>query len=135
MSETATPFRQRAAGALNDTFLRQALTIATTKFIDLRREAFGDFPEGEALREQARQIKEATLQHLDRYLDELIDNVERAMDRPGTTAAALAAVRGQHFLPMQDRYRMIDKPTLLLWGHGHEIAHTFKSDHPIRRNV
>jgi pimeloyl-ACP methyl ester carboxylesterase len=47
---------------------------------------------------------------------ELIDNVERAMDRPGTTAAALAAVRGQRFLPMQDRYRTIDKPALLLWG-------------------
>jgi L-lactate dehydrogenase complex protein LldF len=77
VSETATPFRQRAAGALNDAFLRQALTIATTKFIDLRREAFGDFPEGEALREQARQIKEATLQRLDQYLDQLIDNVER----------------------------------------------------------
>jgi len=77
VNETVTPFRQRAAGALNDAFLRQALTIATTKFIDLRREAFGDFPEGEALREQARQIKEATLQHLDQYLDQLIDNVER----------------------------------------------------------
>src|SRR5437773_8557609 len=77
MSEPARGFRERAAGALDDTFLRQALTIATTKFIDLRREAFHDFPEGEALRERARQIKEATLQRLDRYLEELIDNVER----------------------------------------------------------
>ena len=48
MSELSMPFRQRAAAALDDTFLRQALTIATTKFIDLRREAFDEFPEGGA---------------------------------------------------------------------------------------
>ena len=77
MSEPRAGFRERAAGALNDGFLRQALSIATTKFIDLRREAFDDFPEGDALRERARQIKEATLQRLDHYLEELIDNVER----------------------------------------------------------
>ena len=77
MSELDTPFRRRAAGALDDVFLRQALTIATTKFIDLRREAFEAFPEGEALRDRARQIKEATLQRLDHYLDQLIDNIER----------------------------------------------------------
>jgi L-lactate dehydrogenase complex protein LldF len=73
----AAPLRQRAESALGDRFLRQALTIATTKFIELRRESFTGFPEGEALRDRARQIKEATLQSLDRYLDQLIDNVER----------------------------------------------------------
>jgi L-lactate dehydrogenase complex protein LldF len=77
VSELATPFRERAAGALNDAFLRQALTIATTKFIDLRREAFDAFPEGEALRDRARAIKEATLQRLDHHLDRLVDNIER----------------------------------------------------------
>ena len=73
-----TAFRRRADDALKDAFLQQALTVATTKFIELRREAFGRFPEGEALRDRARAIKEATLQHLDRYLEQLIDNVERA---------------------------------------------------------
>jgi L-lactate dehydrogenase complex protein LldF len=77
MTDLSTPFRQRAAEALDDAFLRQALTIATTKFIDLRREAFDAFPEGEALRDRARAIKEATLQRLDHYLDQLIDNIER----------------------------------------------------------
>jgi L-lactate dehydrogenase complex protein LldF len=77
MSELSTPFRQRAAAALDDAFLRQALTIATTKFIDLRREAFEAFPEGDALRDRARAIKEATLQRLDHHLDQLIDNIER----------------------------------------------------------
>jgi L-lactate dehydrogenase complex protein LldF len=73
----ATPLRERAGRALHDTFLQQALTIATTKFIGLRREAFDEFPEGEALRDRARAIKEATLQHLDQHLERLIDNVER----------------------------------------------------------
>jgi len=76
-AELATPFRQRAGGAMKDAFLQEALTIATTKFIGLRREAFASFPEGEALRDRARAIKEATLQHLDRHLETLIDNVER----------------------------------------------------------
>jgi L-lactate dehydrogenase complex protein LldF len=75
--ELAIPFRQRAGSALKDAFLQEALTIATTKFIDLRREAFEDFPEGEALRDRARAIKEATLQRLDHYLETLIANIER----------------------------------------------------------
>jgi L-lactate dehydrogenase complex protein LldF len=75
--ELATPFRERAGQALRDSFLQEALGIATTKFIGLRREAFGEFPEGEALRDRARAIKEATLQRLDHYLELLIDNVER----------------------------------------------------------
>jgi L-lactate dehydrogenase complex protein LldF len=70
-------FRQRTETALNDRFLREALTIATTKFLTLRSQAFGEFPEGDALRDRARQIKEATLQRLDGYLEQLIDNVER----------------------------------------------------------
>ncbi|MGH7392968.1 MAG: LutB/LldF family L-lactate oxidation iron-sulfur protein [Candidatus Rokuibacteriota bacterium] len=70
-------FRERATGALRDEFLQEALTIATTKFIGLRRDAFGDFPEGEALRDQARAIKEATLQRLDHWLERLVDHVER----------------------------------------------------------
>ena len=77
MTTPATPLRQRATGALNDAFLKQALDIATTKFIGLRREAFGECPEGEALRDRARAIKEATLQHLDQHLERLIANVER----------------------------------------------------------
>src|SRR5256885_1644897 len=73
----STPLRQRAAQALGDRFLHEALDIATTKFITLRREAFGDFPEGERLRDRARAIKEATLQRLDEHLEKLVANVER----------------------------------------------------------
>jgi L-lactate dehydrogenase complex protein LldF len=71
------PFPDRAATALKDEFLQQALTIATTKFIDLRKDSFAGFAEGEALRDQARSIKEATLQRLDFYLGQLADGVER----------------------------------------------------------
>jgi len=70
------PFRARAGAALRDPFLQEALGIATTKFITLRREAFAEFPEGEALRDRARAIKEATLQHLDQHLEQLIARIE-----------------------------------------------------------
>jgi len=72
-----TPLRERASQALGDRFLHEALDIATTKFITLRREAFDDFPDGERLRDRARAIKEATLQRLDTYLETLVDNIER----------------------------------------------------------
>ncbi|MBI4588776.1 MAG: iron-sulfur cluster-binding protein, partial [Candidatus Rokubacteria bacterium] len=77
MSHVRTPLAERAHRALNDRFLQQALETATTRFMDLRRESFKTFPQGEALRERARQIKEATLQRLDDYLEMLADNVER----------------------------------------------------------
>jgi len=75
--ELATPFRERAERALGDRFLQEALTVATTKFITLRREAFAELPEGDALRDQARAIKEATLQRLDHWLERLVENIER----------------------------------------------------------
>jgi pimeloyl-ACP methyl ester carboxylesterase len=48
--------------------------------------------------------------------EKLVEDVDAALDRPGTIAAALAAVRGQRFEDVEARYRKIDKPTLLLWG-------------------
>ena len=89
-----TPFRERAGAALHDTFLQEALTIATTKFIALRREAFAEFPEGEALRDRARAIKEATLQRLDHYVEELIARIEARGGHVhyATTAAEARAI-------------------------------------------
>jgi pimeloyl-ACP methyl ester carboxylesterase len=51
-----------------------------------------------------------------RVPEKLIEDVERAFARPGTRAAALAAVRGMDYETVQDRYRTVDKPVLLLWG-------------------
>jgi len=48
--------------------------------------------------------------------EQFAEEVERAMDRPGTVAAALAAVRGQTYERMQQHYRAIRQPVLLLWG-------------------
>jgi pimeloyl-ACP methyl ester carboxylesterase len=52
-----------------------------------------------------------------KYVTErLVESVDEALDRPGTLAAALAAVRGQDYSDAQRRYGKIDKPTLLMWG-------------------
>lgn len=48
--------------------------------------------------------------------EKLIEDVESALDRPGTQAGALAAVRGQRFLELEDKYKNIKAPVLLLWG-------------------
>jgi pimeloyl-ACP methyl ester carboxylesterase len=48
--------------------------------------------------------------------EKLVESVEEQIERPGTVAAALAAVRGQSYEDIQTRYRGIDKPTLLMWG-------------------
>jgi pimeloyl-ACP methyl ester carboxylesterase len=52
-----------------------------------------------------------------KYVTEpLVESVDEAIERPGTVAAALAAVRGQDYSDAERRYRTIDKPTLLMWG-------------------
>ena len=48
--------------------------------------------------------------------EKLVEEVEAALDRPGTVAAALAAVRGQRYAQIQGKYRTITQPAVLLWG-------------------
>lgn len=48
--------------------------------------------------------------------EKLVEDVEKALQRPGTRAAALAAVRGQRYAEVEERYRTVAVPTLLLWG-------------------
>ncbi|HVO29908.1 MAG TPA: alpha/beta fold hydrolase [bacterium] len=58
-----------------------------------------------------------------KYLTEdLAEAVDKAMKRPGTRAAALAAARGQRYSRMQERYRTIQQPALLLWGKEDRVA-------------
>ncbi len=57
-----------------------------------------------------------------RINEEFVEGVERALERPGTTAAALAAVRGQRYAEWQDRYREVKQPALLLWGREDRVA-------------
>ncbi len=51
-----------------------------------------------------------------------VDYVKEMMQRPGTEAAALAAVRGQRFEKLQQRYAEIEQPTLLMWGREDRVA-------------
>ena len=57
-----------------------------------------------------------------RVTETFVEAVERALDRPGTAAAALAAVRGQRFAEVEARYKTIAAPTLLLWGREDEVS-------------
>ena len=70
-------FSKGVKEALRDTNLQNALEDATVRFGKLRRQAFDTLPEGEALRDRARQIKEKTIAELDGYLEMLSRSVER----------------------------------------------------------
>jgi pimeloyl-ACP methyl ester carboxylesterase len=52
----------------------------------------------------------------------LVEAVEQALERPGTTAAALAAVRGQRYAEVEAKYRTIKTPALLLWGREDRVT-------------
>ena len=70
-------FRENAKAALADVQLRGALKNATSLFGERRKEAAAGLPNWEDLRSQARAIKDETLLHLDRYLEEFVRNAER----------------------------------------------------------
>src|SRR5688572_28366958 len=70
-------FKENAKAALADTQLRGALKNATSLFSERRKEAAASLPNWEALRSEARAIKDDTLSHLDRYLEEFVQNAER----------------------------------------------------------
>ncbi|MBI4950399.1 MAG: alpha/beta fold hydrolase [Myxococcales bacterium] len=58
-----------------------------------------------------------------KYVTEaLVETVEEQLSRPGTKAAALAAIRGQRFEPMEAEYRRVVAPTLLLWGREDRVT-------------
>ena len=51
-----------------------------------------------------------------------VERVERDLDRPGTTAAALAVARGHHFATLHEQLRTFTRPVLLLWGAQDEVT-------------
>ncbi len=69
MESTAHAFKDNVTTALHDANLQQALGKVRQGFIVKRREAADRLPEFEALRDQARDIKNHTLAHLDFYLE------------------------------------------------------------------
>lgn len=65
---------------------------------------------------------EAAFYDSDRIDEAFVDHTRDMLDRPGTTAAALAAVRGQDYARYQDDYATITAPTLLLWGREDRVT-------------
>ncbi len=78
MRVTTDRFSENARKALADDKIQRALAKASSQLLGNRSSAFAEYPEGEALRDLARGIKEDTLSRLDHYLGELADNVRRA---------------------------------------------------------
>lgn len=70
--------------------------------------------------------------HDERWVtQERIERAEADLEKPGSTAAALAAVRGHHFAKLHDALVGFSRPVLLLWGaqdlvtpvaYGHRLA-------------
>jgi L-lactate dehydrogenase complex protein LldF len=67
---TSRNFKRNTAGALVDEQLQRALSNVPAGFIDKRAKARDKLPEFDALRDQARDIKNHTLAHLDLYYEE-----------------------------------------------------------------
>ncbi len=75
---SAETFDRNAVEALNDQQLRSALRNLANTIGERRSLAIATVEDWEGLRERARAIKDETLAHLDRYLEQFADNAERA---------------------------------------------------------
>ena len=77
MKSLAADFPSRANRALLDDNLRDALNRAKQGFVENRRVVFEQLPEQDEIRDQAREIKDHTLAHLDYYLEQFEVNVTK----------------------------------------------------------
>lgn len=75
--QTHHEFLVAAEQALEDPKLQASLTNLGDTLAQRNREAWAAFPQSDAVRELARQIKDETLAHLDQYLEEFEANVRR----------------------------------------------------------
>ena len=76
MESTSKKFKQNTRVALDNTALQSALGKMESGFVTNRANAAARLPEFEALRDQARDIKNHTLENLDFYLETFEENVE-----------------------------------------------------------
>ncbi len=59
----------------------------------------------------------------EKYVSEgFVESIEQTLERPGTIAAALAAVRGQRYAEVETKYPTITAKTLILWGREDEVT-------------
>ncbi len=77
MQFTSVDFEQNVSKALNDQYLQQALRKGMQGFVGKRAEAVAAVPEFERLRDEARDVKNHTLAHLDYYLERFEASVIR----------------------------------------------------------
>ena len=75
---TSPQFKENAHRALHDTQLQKALGNVRHNFIERRATAAAGLPEFEALRDQARDLRNHVLAHLDVYLETYEANVKKA---------------------------------------------------------
>jgi len=78
MDATSPRFPANVREAFSDSQLQRALSKVPSGFIKKRADARDRLPEFDALRDQARDIKNHTLAHLDLYLERYVDKVEAA---------------------------------------------------------
>ena len=78
MIETPQSFNENARAALANPDLQQALSHVRVNFIQRRADARARLPEFDALRDEAKAIKDHTLAHLDLYLEEFERKVSEA---------------------------------------------------------
>lgn len=71
-------FEESANASLNDSQLRRNLGKATRTIREKRATAVGEMPDWEELREAGRALKSRVMRHLDEYLLQLEDSVQRA---------------------------------------------------------
>jgi len=90
-------FRASAAASLENRHMQSALDAATARLYEARLAAWGLLPDIESLRDRGREIRQATIAELDRYLDQFTRAFE---DRGGhvhfaeTAADATAEIAG-----------------------------------------
>ena len=68
---------ERAREAMQDAHLQEAYRSSTLRLYTHRLKAIGEVPGFEQLRERGRELKREVMDHLDHYLGQFADNVER----------------------------------------------------------
>ncbi len=54
--------------------------------------------------------------------EQVVEDVDGLLRRPGTLAAALAGVRAMHYTELEKRYPTVHQPVLLLWGREDNVT-------------
>ncbi|MEY3012466.1 MAG: hypothetical protein RIT45_1201 [Pseudomonadota bacterium] len=91
-------------------------------FLWARAAGLGEALFGLVYRERAEDRLELAFYAPERVPQALVDHALAGIERPGTVAAHLAAVRGQRYAEVERRYREVRQPVLLLWGREDRVT-------------